>query len=74
MVEKEDALQLAAEKILSGEVLALKGTGGYHLACLADDKAAVQKLRERKKRKGKPLAVMFASLQEAQKYAYISEA
>ena len=48
--------------IHGGGTLALKGIGGYHLACLATDEAAVRLLRQRKRRPDKPLAVMAGSL------------
>ena len=44
-----------------GAVLAVKGIGGYHLACLADDEPAVARLRSRKHRDEKPFAVMTAA-------------
>ena len=43
----------------AGQVIAVKGVGGYHLVCDAADDAAVRRLRERKRRPYKPLAVMF---------------
>lgn len=53
-----DALKKAAALIDSGEVLALKGLGGYHLVCDATNSAAVRKIRDFKNRPTKPLAVM----------------
>jgi hydrogenase maturation protein HypF len=52
----------AARLLTSGKILALKGLGGYHLACLATDEAAVNRLRKRKHRPDKPLACMFPDL------------
>ncbi|MGA2546133.1 MAG: carbamoyltransferase HypF [Rectinemataceae bacterium] len=49
--------------ILAGGIVAIKGIGGYHLACLADDPIAIRKLRERKNRPAKPLAAMYPSLE-----------
>jgi hydrogenase maturation protein HypF len=54
----EDALAAAVELIGTGRIVAVKGLGGYHLACDATDEAAVARLRERKRREQKPLAVM----------------
>ncbi len=55
-------LQTAAELLCAGEILAVKGLGGFHLACLARDGAAVRRLKKRKGRPHKPLAVMFADV------------
>jgi hydrogenase maturation protein HypF len=52
------ALPDAVEVLRDGGILAVKGLGGYHLACLAGDEAAVARLRERKRREEKPFAVM----------------
>lgn len=68
-VDGAEALDLAARALLAGEIVAVKGLGGYHLACDATDGAAVGRLRKRKGRDAKPFAVMarsaFARLPEA---------
>jgi hydrogenase maturation protein HypF len=53
------ALRQAVTAINDGKVVAIKGVGGYHLVCDAASDAAVQRLRARKQRPHKPLAVMF---------------
>lgn len=55
----EAALQAAMQVLRAGQVLAVKGVGGYHLLCDARSVAAVARLRERKQRPDKPLAVMY---------------
>jgi len=55
----EPALASALEALAAGRVLAVKGIGGYHLACDAGNDSAVQRLRAAKPRPHKPLAVMF---------------
>ncbi len=53
-----DAVAHAATLIGEGAILAVKGLGGYHLACLADSEPAVEALRSRKHREDKPFALM----------------
>jgi hydrogenase maturation protein HypF len=61
----EQPLEPFAEAIRAGRIGALKGLGGYHLACDARSPAAVAELRRRKHRDEKPLAVMVADEEEA---------
>ncbi|MCV7152197.1 carbamoyltransferase HypF [Mycolicibacterium pyrenivorans] len=58
----EDGLRRARRLLRDGGILAVKGIGGYHLACDAADDDAVSELRRRKKRGDKPFAVMVADL------------
>lgn len=62
--ERDSALSRAGELLRAGAILAVKGIGGYHLMCAATDEAAVRRLRARKRRPDKPLAVMFPQLGE----------
>lgn len=59
---RNDALLAAVEVLRDGRILAVKGLGGFHLMTLASDEAAVHRLRERKHREEKPLALMAPSL------------
>jgi hydrogenase maturation protein HypF len=64
----------AAELLRAGEILAVKGLGGFHLACDATDGEAVRRLKLRKRRPAKPLAVMFAGLDELRAHCLAGEA
>ena len=55
----EDAIRHTVQLLSDGAIIAVKGVGGYHLLCDATNPAAVARLRERKRRPHKPLAVMF---------------
>ncbi len=69
-----DALQEAVTVLRQGGILALKGIGGYQLAALAQDSAVVGKLRQRKKRPEKPLAVMFPDLKSIESFCFVNDA
>ncbi|HHT0594915.1 TPA: Sua5/YciO/YrdC/YwlC family protein, partial [Legionella anisa] len=62
-----------AQSLLQGEIIALKGLGGYQLLCDASNETAVFRLRERKKRDEKPFALMMANSKSVAEIAEISE-
>ena len=63
--DARDLVQAAAWALRDGRILAVKGIGGFHLACRADDERAVSTLRARKHREDKPFALMAASVEAA---------
>jgi hydrogenase maturation protein HypF len=69
-----DPIELAAEAIARGEIIALKGLGGFQLCCDAADDAAVTRLRDRKHRPAKPFAVMCADLATVRRVCDVSNA
>ena len=72
-IETRDPIEMAVAHLQSGQVLAVKGLGGFHLVVDACNPAAVATLRQRKRREEKPLAVMSATLEIIRQYARISE-
>ena len=73
VAHREDGLSAARALLRDGGVLAVKGVGGYHLACDARDTAAVEELRRRKRRGDKPFAVMVPDLPTARRIADVDE-
>ncbi|MDT5013953.1 MAG: hydrogenase maturation protein HypF [Mycobacterium sp.] len=70
----ERGLQQARQLLCDGGILAVKGIGGYHLACDARNDAAVAELRRRKRRGDKPFAVMVSDLTAAHGIADVDDA
>ncbi|BCJ45916.1 carbamoyltransferase [Actinoplanes ianthinogenes] len=68
-----DALAEARRLLAAGRIVAVKGLGGYHLACDATSGAAVAELRRRKNRGGKPFAVMVTDLAAARRLAEVGD-
>jgi hydrogenase maturation protein HypF len=66
-----DAIEATAHALSAGAIVALKGIGGFHLACRADDEAAVTDLRARKHREHKPFALMVPDLGGARELVHL---
>ena len=71
-VIESQVLSRTIELLEQGKIIAVKGIGGYHLCCNARDEQAVERLRQRKNRPNRPLAVMSSSLSEILKFASIT--
>jgi hydrogenase maturation protein HypF len=67
-------IEHAARALCKGEILAIKGLGGYHLACDARNEEAIKKLRARKFRKEKPFALMAKNLSVLEPYVILDNA
>ena len=70
----EKILDTTADMISEGKIIALKGMGGFQLICDAGNETAVELLRKRKKRDGKPFAVMMRDMDAIHEHAHVSEA
>jgi hydrogenase maturation protein HypF len=70
----DDAIPMVQKFLAEGKIIAIKGLGGFHLACDATNQAAVSELRQRKLRVDKPFAVMMASLAEIKKHCFVNDA
>jgi hydrogenase maturation protein HypF len=74
IAQRNDAIQTAVLALLDGKIVAIRGIGGYQLACDATNGSAVGRLRDRKRRLKKPLAVMVADLAGAESLAKLDSA
>ncbi|GBG57709.1 carbamoyltransferase [Sporomusaceae bacterium FL31] len=68
-----DPVAMARQFITNGAILAIKGIGGYHLVCNAEDNQAVTLLRQRKFREDKPFAVMCSDLSTVRRHCNVSK-
>ncbi|CAG7641269.1 carbamoyltransferase HypF [Rhodococcus opacus] len=73
VAEGNDAFAAAQQALADGRIVAVKGIGGFHLACDATNPAAVARLRKRKRRPGKPFAVMAPDLVAARNLVVVSD-
>jgi hydrogenase maturation protein HypF len=70
-IENKDPIVQAAALLKQGRIVAVKGLGGFHLAVDAQNHAAVVRLRKRKHREQKPLAVMSPNVEQIRTYAHV---
>ncbi len=73
IINNEKLIDNVVTLIKEGHILAIKGVGGYHLVCDANNKKAIQKLRDRKKRPAKPFAIMVKDIEMAKELVYINQ-
>ncbi|MCB8966892.1 MAG: carbamoyltransferase HypF [Ardenticatenaceae bacterium] len=71
---REEAIQHARRLLAEGKILAVKGLGGFHLACDAFNETAVSTLRTRKLRRDKPFALMMPDIETIAQHCYVNEA
>jgi hydrogenase maturation protein HypF len=73
ILENNKSLEVTQDLLVQGKILAVKGLGGFHIACDATNSEAVRKLRERKRRSNKPFALMAPDIETIRKYCMVSE-
>ncbi len=71
VTEINKVIELCCNLLEDGKIVAIKGLGGYHLACSAFNDESIKQLRERKSREGKPFALMFNDFTSANEYLHI---
>lgn len=71
--EKENPIKSTINILKQGGIVAIKGLGGFHIACDATNKNAVERLRERKRKNNKPFALMAPDMETIKKYCEVSE-
>jgi len=71
-VTESNPIAVASQLLNEGKIIAIKGLGGFLLACDATNDTAVKTLRQRKKRSSKPFAIMVTDIDEAKRHCYVS--
>lgn len=67
----QEILTESCSLLEAGKIIAIKGIGGFQIACDAQNEEAVNRLRQRKEREGKPFAVMFRNVETLQQYVHL---
>lgn len=73
-VIRNDAIQRARSLLSQGHILAIKGLGGFHLACDATNAESIRELRARKLRVDKPFALMMPNVETIEQHCFVSDA
>ncbi|WP_243404808.1 carbamoyltransferase HypF [Thermobrachium celere] len=73
IIIKENVIESVKNDLKEGKIIAIKGIGGFHLACNAKNKIAVEKLRQRKNREEKPFALMCRDIETVRQFCIVSK-
>ena len=73
-IDESDAIEKTRKLLANGNIVAIKGLGGFHLACDATNAQAVIELRNRKLRVDKPFALMMPDIETTEQHCFVSEA
>lgn len=73
IAKQKEAIEWVSNLLCDGKIVAIKGIGGYHLACDAYNEKAVRALRDRKRRPNRPLAVMAANIEVAREICQVKK-
>ena len=72
-IKTDNPIKKCAELLKKGKIIAIKGLGGFHLAVDATNNKAVQRIREKKNRKTKPLALMFKDIKTIKEFVFVNK-
>ncbi len=72
ITDLQQILKITAQLLADGKIVAIKGLGGFHLACDAQNEESVKLLRQQKNREGKPFAVMFGNKETLKEYHFLN--